>query len=177
MIKNFFITIIIVIAVLGIYKVYKNVSSTFKNAPSKETVSTDKKSEVSSNPTILNTTYITSDNWPPKFEYTEKEFTCTPTENPVNMGANTKQVLIQNRPYCITTSSEGAAGSTYTTYTYQTTEQKTNGLTTNIKTTFVLRFVQCDNYPEPKRTECKTERESFNIDKIIGELVQRLKLM
>lgn len=175
MIKNFFITIIIVITIFGIYKVYENVSSTFKNAPSKETVSTDKKSGVSNNPTILNTTYITSDNWPPKFEFTKKEFTCTPTENKFGTGPTTEQKLIQNRLYCITTSNEGAAGSTYTTYNYQTTKRKTDGTPDiSISTTFVLRFVQCDNYPEPKKTECKTERESFDIDKIIDTLVQKL---
>ena len=67
--------------------------------------------------------------------------------------------------YCVESLSEGAAGSTYTSYTY-TTLKKGN----LVKVNFTLRFPQCDNYDDPQKSECKQERTIFNPDSIVTGL-------
>jgi hypothetical protein len=73
--------------------------------------------------------------------------------------------------YCVTTASEGAAGSTYMNYAY--VSAKGNRL---IEFSFSLRFVQCGNYDEPTTTACETERTAFNIDSIVDRIVQTAQL-
>jgi len=40
----------------------------------------------------------------------------------------------------------------------------------------VIRYPQCINYCEPQRTECANERETFDLDKIIGYIVKNLSV-
>ena len=40
----------------------------------------------------------------------------------------------------------------------------------------VIRYPQCINYSEPYRTECANERETFDLDKIIGYIVKNLSV-
>ena len=74
----------------------------------------------------LATKYVTGASvWPPKVTTTNKAFSCTDTQKD-----------IQGNMYCIKKDAEGAAGSTYTTYTYKT--KVGEQLAT---TTFTLRTV------------------------------------
>jgi len=40
----------------------------------------------------------------------------------------------------------------------------------------VIRYPQCMNYSEPQRTECENERETFDLDKIIGFIVKNISV-
>lgn len=101
-------------------------------------------------PAELTTTYIHTVEWPPTIVRTQTPFACadTKTSNAVS--------------YCATKESEGAAGSTYTTYTYIFPEA-----TTTTSVTFTLRQPQCMNYDEPKQNECLDEEKSFDVDGLI----------
>jgi hypothetical protein len=113
--------------------------------------------------------YITSVGaWPPEVKFTEgKELVCKEGGAPESPnGITAKKVLSNSVPYCVTIKSEGAAGSTYITYTYSTDME---GALAEIK--FVLKATQCMNYSNPKRTECLAEREAFNPDTLAEKVM------
>ena len=85
--------------------------------------------------------------------------------------SRTAKRKIDGRIYCIESVSEGAAGTVYTQYTYSTI--KNSSL---IMVSCVIRYPQCINYSEPYRTECANERETFDLDKIIGYIVKNLSV-
>lgn len=122
--------------------------------------------------TKLNTKYIKSqDLWPPKASITAGSYSCTPSNTEVG---KVEERDIDGHTYCINTLNEGAAGSTYSIYTY-TSAVNTS---TVARTTFTLRYVQCMNYDNPNQSECLAERKNFNpdiyavysIDSLIKEL-------
>jgi hypothetical protein len=130
----------------------------------------------------LNTEYIGSQNWkvkivneeekyPPKFKITEGQIDCKITSSESGLLFRTVKRKIDGRIYCIESSSEGAAGTIYTQYTYSTIK---NGSLTAVSC--VIRYPQCMNYSEPYRTECANERETFDLDKIIGYIVKNLSV-
>ena len=79
--------------------------------------------------------------------------------------------MVDNRTYCVTKVSEGAAGSIYTQYAYAFPKNSKV-----VILTFSLRFPQCGNYSEPEKNECEGERETFDVDSIIDRIAQTLKL-
>jgi hypothetical protein len=121
-------------------------------------------------PNEIGTTYISTEAWPPIV--TSSATTTLICDNAGDSASSgQKQLrLINNREYCITIMSEGAAGSTYTTYNYETIVS--NKLFT---TTFTLRLIQCLNYDQPKQEECLAEREKFNPDELVTPLVESIK--
>lgn len=115
----------------------------------------------------LNTKYITSQNpWPPEVFFSDGNLECNVGGSAVLGGGITVKKVIDGKNYCVITASEGAAGSTYTTYTYSTIID--GKLAT---TNFVLKFVQCENYDDPQKTECKNEQASFDIDKLANAII------
>ena len=130
----------------------------------------------------LNTEYIGSQNWkviivneeekyPPKFKITEGQIDCKITSSESALLSRTVKRKIDGRIYCIESASEGAAGTIYTQYAYSTL--KSGNL---ITVSCVIRYPQCINYSEPYRTECANERETFDLDKIIGHIVKNLSV-
>ena len=130
----------------------------------------------------LNTEYIGSQDWkvkivneeekyPPKFKITEGQINCQITSSESGLPSRTVKRKIDGRIYCIESLSEGAAGTIYTQYTYSTIK---NG--SLIMVSCVIRYPQCINYSEPQRTECANERETFDLDKIIGHIVKNLSV-
>lgn len=115
--------------------------------------------------------YISEAQWPPKLILEDKPFTCNPSGNEIQQGGQTEQRLVDSRLYCVTKESEGAAGSTYTAYTYAFPQDNQTGIIT-----FTLRFVQCQNYDEPKASGCESERSAFDIDGIVDRIVQSIKI-
>jgi len=115
-------------------------------------------------PETLSTTYIRAIDWPPKVTVTDSAISCEAGETEIGM---TKQIDINGRTYCVTTRSEGAAGSMYTDYTYVTEK---DGKTLTL--TFTLRLVQCANYNEPDRSLCTAEREGFSVDDVAARVLQ-----
>lgn len=102
-------------------------------------------------PQTLSTTYIHPVEWPPSIQLIAQPFSC-----------ETIPRTLGGRMYCVNESGEGAAGSTYTTYTYATAEDATS-----IRVyTFTLRSVQCYNYDDPEQSACLAERAVFNPDSL-----------
>lgn len=118
-------------------------------------------------PEQIGTTFIYVVRWPPRARILNELFTCAEAGSEIMPSGKTEQRVVNGHAYCITTQSEGAAGSIYTTYTY--TFPEGSGA---VAMTFTLRFVQCGNYDEPQRTSCETERESFDIDRLIDKIVE-----
>ncbi|HEY0011008.1 MAG TPA: hypothetical protein VGB97_03850 [Candidatus Paceibacterota bacterium] len=114
-------------------------------------------------PKELPTTYIRVAEWPPKILRGEA-FACE--EGETEIGA-TREERINGKIYCVTSISEGAAGSTYTEYTYRTQDAR-GPLTLN----FTLRSVQCGNYNEPERGACEAERAAFSTDALAAQIAE-----
>ncbi len=113
--------------------------------------------------TALKTNHVrfVDKDWPPMVKLDTGLFSCTPTGTEITQRGQMTEKIISGKKYCVTVTSEGAAGSTYKTYTYVT--QTGNNLGT---LTFTLQFVQCMNYDEPEQTTCKLDQSSLDIDKI-----------
>ncbi len=99
-------------------------------------------------PLKLPTTYISAQDWPPKVKIVNAPYSCVEEEKTIN-----------SHKYCVTVESEGAAGSTYTSYAYSLPlDDKT------VTFNFTLKSVRCDNYNDPEKTECELERDGFDVD-------------
>jgi len=107
------------------------------------------------------TQYVHPVEWPPSVMVKNEELNC------MNPG---KKVQINGASYCIVAESEGAAGSTYTNYTYK----KQFG-TKVVVIVFVVRTPQCANYDEPKKGECEKEKIDLNIDTIVDKMFSTIK--
>ncbi len=115
-------------------------------------------------PNPLPTKYVTAQGWPPRISATVGVLSCT-------QGTSTTSRVIVGHVYCVTTTEEGAAGSTYTTYEYATQ------LSANvIRATFVLRTVQCLNYDEPARSACTKEQAEFETDALADRIISSVRL-
>lgn len=103
----------------------------------------------------LTTSYVTGQPWPPVVTVVSGPYSCPVGENQNDI---VTERLIGTRTYCVSTHSEGAAGSTYTDYTYRT------GST---QITFRLRFPNCGNYDVAESNACSAERASFSADQLV----------
>lgn len=117
-------------------------------------------------PADLGTTYLHATEWPPVVNATSSA-TCVAKED--EMG-RTQQRTIAGSSYCVTELAEGAAGSTYTTYDYVTQKGSKN-----VTAHFTLRAPQCDNYDEPKRSQCHAERDTFSVDDLVAKIVSTIE--
>ncbi len=115
----------------------------------------------------LTTTYITNQDWPPVVTTIPGEFSCNSSGSEIKPEGKTNERTINGKRYCVTLRSEGAAGSTYTTYTYITPLIDTPSNNKLVQTVFTLRSVQCDNYDDLQKTACKNEQMSFSPDSIV----------
>ncbi len=120
-------------------------------------------------PETLNTEYIKTTDWPPIVQIVDGPFNCTPAGVETERAGETKSVTINGRNYCVTKVTEGAAGSTYIQYAYGF---QRNGRIPIMA--FSLRFPQCGNYDDPKKTECETERANFDIYQIVDQMANSL---
>lgn len=108
--------------------------------------------------------------WPPLLAVVDGPFQCD--ESPSNSETKyvTKLHIVQDRAYCVTTSVEGAAGSAYTAYAYSFPLFSRVGLFR-----MTVREVQCDNYDEPERAECKDEQVSLDLDSLIDKMARSIR--
>jgi len=121
-------------------------------------------------PKTLQTIYISAVGWPAQIQVFNELFTCKETEGETTGVGQTMKRIIGDHLYCVSQKTEGAAGSTYTQYTY--------AFPMNNKTivfTFTLRFVQCANYDEPNKTACMHERAAFDVDAMVDRMAQSIK--
>ncbi|MFA5413514.1 MAG: hypothetical protein WC348_03165 [Patescibacteria group bacterium] len=117
-------------------------------------------------PETLTAKYISVAEWPPTVTIAEGEFSCAETPAESSFPARVARRMVDDRVYCVAALSEGAAGSTYTTYTYTTARDGKL-----ISLNFVLRYPQCLNYDDPKQSECAAERETFDLDGVVDRIV------
>lgn len=122
-------------------------------------------------PKELLTKYISEVVWPPQVKVEGRPFFCENSGSEIEAAGQTVRRLVDDRTYCVTKKSEGAAGSVYTEYLYSFSK---NDLTVNID--FALRFVQCQNYDESQVLECENERESFDVDGVIDRIAQSIDI-
>jgi hypothetical protein len=122
-------------------------------------------------PDPLTTKFVTTQDWPPIVTMTSGEYVCVKGNTKDNTGVVTEH-SVGNKKYCVTTSSEGAAGSTYTTYEYV---RKQGDFLAHM--TFTLRYVQCMNYDEPNQTACKTEQTGFDVDSLADRIVSSIRML
>ena len=109
----------------------------------------------------LSTLYIHATEWPPKVSTLDTPYACNNNSDADNPLQATYERLIGSATYCVSVEAEGAAGSTYRTYTYK----RAHGNQT-VVTTFVLQYPQCMNFDEPKQSECQKEESNFDADKL-----------
>ncbi len=124
-------------------------------------------------PEKLDTQYIFAQEWPPKLQVIDNSvFSCEQGGLGINgRPGMTIQKKMNNIVYCIESVSEGAAGTFYTDYTY--TFLKDSKL---VKLSFTLAYPQCDNYDDPKKTECEQERQTFDLDTLINRIAESVRL-
>ncbi len=116
------------------------------------------------------TEYVVPVQWPPEIVVSAEKFSCKVSGNQVLPGGKTETKIVNGKTYCVTTQSEGAAGSVYTTYIYKTSvKPKTVSLT------FIVRVPQCANYDEPKKTACEEEKKNFDINQMMENIFQTVK--
>ncbi len=116
-------------------------------------------------PKVLATKYITAVDLP-KITLSSETFKCNGGGLEISTNGQTVEKKIGEAMYCVNLLSEGAAGSTYTTYKYSTIKNEKF-----VTIEFVIKTVQCDNYDDPKKTECKNERQVFSPDELAKNIV------
>jgi hypothetical protein len=121
-------------------------------------------------PEDLLTEFIHTESWPPEIEVASGAFSCIEGGGTGAGEPRTVRRMVQDRPYCVTTLTEGAAGSVYSAYTYRS-EKEGNV----ISLTFTLRMPQCANYGDPEKDRCEGERESFDLDGMVDRITQTVK--
>lgn len=123
-------------------------------------------------PSPLPTKFVSAQNWPPVVEVMVSAFSCTEGDLVAENGSQ-KHLLrrqIGGHTYCVATSAEGAAGSTYTSYEYSTAQGASVA-----RAVFTLRTPQCLNYDEPERAACTAEQANFNTDALADRIVSSIQ--
>lgn len=119
-------------------------------------------------PQDLATTYIHPVTWPPTVTVTDGPIACTPQDSGQK---RIREVELAASTYCVTETIEGAAGSIYTDYVYQTIKDDRT-----ITIAFSLRMSQCANYSAPEAQACTIEREQFSPDALAAQIFQTIEL-
>lgn len=118
-------------------------------------------------PKDFGTKYIHTVDWPPKVSKINDPYVCEEGGDEISGGGETTEISVGGNTYCRTVSSEGAAGSVYTNYSYLSRLDSEN----TVRMDFSIKLVQCLNYDEPEKSECLAERDSFDIDKIVDQIL------
>lgn len=120
-------------------------------------------------PEELALSYVSVSQWPPEVRVSADMYECASgTPGP---GASVEEKTIAGRTYCVHTTGEGAAGSTYVTYEYSSA-----GTSGTIRTTFTLRFPQCLNYDDPDRSACQAEQLAFEPDALAADIIESVQI-
>lgn len=122
-------------------------------------------------PETLSTKYLSPVVWPPELKVVNGEFSCLEGGTELAEEGETSLVIYQDQEFCLTKASEGAAGSTYTTYLYQVPVADWLAV---VQVSLALRAPQCMNYDEPQASECEAELANFDPNLLALELVKTL---
>ncbi len=109
-------------------------------------------------------------NWPPEVQIVNSPYICRETVDTAH-GATIVEEIINERTYCVTKKSEGAAGSTYISYIYAFPFQNQTA-----RFAFTLKYPQCANYDEPSATECKSQQAELKPLNFIDRMATTLKI-
>lgn len=124
-------------------------------------------------PEFLTAKYISTVTWPPVFTILPANgtFVCeeTPAESSFPQRVSLRRVD-DDKIYCLQASSEGAAGSVFTEFTYSTVWKEKV-----VELYFVLQYPRCDNYSDEQQSECAAERESFDLDALVDRIFLSLE--
>lgn len=123
-------------------------------------------------PETLSTTYISTTDWPPLLQIVDGTYECREAGREIDRAGKTEKKVINGRNYCVTTVTEGAAGSIYTMQAYAF--PKGNNQVAIL--TFGLRATQCGNYDNPQKSACESERAAFSMDAIMDQIATSLTL-
>lgn len=115
--------------------------------------------------------YMNVVDWPPQVQILNKPFSCTEAGSEIAQAGRTEKRMVDDRTYCVTKITEGAAGSIYTQYAYAFGKDNQT-----IIFTFSFRYDQCGNYDEPQKTECENLRTAFDLDSIVDRIAKTLKI-
>jgi len=120
---------------------------------------------------LSNYEFVRAVSWPPKVTLSDGEFSCGTSTTTVNASVSTE--TINGREYCLSVSSEGAAGSIYIDYNYST---KHNNQVLNID--FTIQYPQCLNYDSPEQEACQTEETYFknNVSNMVDYIVSSVNV-
>jgi len=124
-------------------------------------------------PAELEVKYMSAQFWPPKVTLSSEghQMTCPETDPSNSSVYRISRKVIDGREYCIRANSEGVAGSVYTEYSYSTSMD--NKLVT---LNFTLQYPSCLNYDEGEKSACQVERENFDLDALVNNIVDTLRL-
>lgn len=123
-------------------------------------------------PEIIGTQYISTIDWPPQVRVLEEEISCVEAGGEFDRAGITERTEVDGNEYCVTTVSEGAAGSVYRQYAY--------GYEFNDQTLmfiFSMQFPQCENYDEEQMRECENEQNNFDLDRLMDMVIQSVEFM
>lgn len=109
--------------------------------------------------------YIHPLKWPPVVSTVDKPYICNIGGNSTGKTGQTSLIKINNNEYCAHTLVQGAAGSSYTEYTYS---RPIAGKTSTIN--FTIQAVQCMNYDEPSRSTCKDKQSNYDLLPVVDVL-------
>lgn len=111
-------------------------------------------------------TYARFFDWPPAVQHLAEPYTCTEAGASTSRAGKTIRKVISDREYCVTEIVEGAAGSMYTQYAYATRDGEGT-----LIATFSTKLVQCENYDDPQKSDCKRAQSIFNPDLSIHQFI------
>lgn len=175
------LVVIILILIAGLYKLNfnkndqdninkSNVEVVNTNDPTWQTFVDTNQKITWQYPATLSASYISLVEWPPRVDLSKEVFSCPETGDIKNPNNAIAQKVVNNHTYCVETSSEGAAGSVYTTYIYSL--QKGDFL---VRVKFPLRYPQCYNYDDPAKTACENEHDNFALDALVDQIASSIK--
>lgn len=110
--------------------------------------------------------YVSFVEWPPAVSARVGAFSCG-EEHSSPSGAQTSERAIEGDLYCVRILREGAAGSTYATYSYATVLNERV-----VTVAFTVRLPQCMNYDNPLQSECHAVQAAFDPDALAAGIVR-----
>lgn len=108
--------------------------------------------------------YVSAVTWPPEVTKLTGVYTCAPATSTTAGAPQRVEKTIQGSTYCVTTSNEGAAGSTYVTSVYTTH---------GFQVTLVLRYPQCLNYDQPEQGAC-VQGQRLDVDALAVRILSSM---
>ena len=101
--------------------------------------------------------------WPPVVEHLHKKYECHEGNTGGDVPLTTEERVINGKTFCISSTSDAAAGSRYTDYTYTT--PVSDGVE---EVNFTLRYPSCGAYESPVRERCEYSQSHFNLDSVVA---------